>query len=117
MASSPEIMDGFEWSSESQLSEIVRLVELAKVSSAFGSLMYDLLVSRPDIAAAVGAFAVGVVSRMVTDTGIEHGGAVQVITRYLQDVRACSSKDAHVCLSLERIQMDAHSSRDSVGVG
>ena len=117
VASSPEITNGLEWSSESQLSEIVRLAEIARVASAFESLMYDLLVSRPDIAAAVGAFAVGVVSRMVIDTGIEHGGAVQVITRYLQDVRACSSRDAHVCLSLERIHMHAHSSRDSVGVG
>ena len=95
----------------------VQLARSASVASAFGGLMYEILISRPEIAAAVGAFAVGVVSHMVIDTGIEHGGAVQVITRYLQDVRACSSRDAHVCLSLERIQMHAHSSRYSVGVG
>ncbi|MCO5572184.1 hypothetical protein L7F22_025935 [Adiantum nelumboides] len=39
---------------------------------------------RPDLAYAVGAFAVGVVSRAMTDTGIVHSGALQVVTRYLQ---------------------------------
>ena len=53
----------------------------------------------------------------MTDTGIQHGGAMQVITGYLQDVRACSSRDTHVWLSLERIQMHAYSLRESVGVG
>ena len=52
------------------------LAEIARVSLAFGSLMYDLLVSRPDIAAAVGAFAVGVVSYSMTDASIEHGGGM-----------------------------------------
>ena len=66
-----------------ELADMVRLAEIAHVSSAFGSLMYDLLVSRPDIAAAVGAFAVGVVSRTMIDIGIEHMGALQVVTRYL----------------------------------
>ncbi|MCO5564375.1 hypothetical protein L7F22_018035 [Adiantum nelumboides] len=45
-----------------------RLVHIVYVLSAFGSLMSDLLVSRPDLAYAVGAFAVEV----VTDTGIMH---------------------------------------------
>ena len=40
------------------------MAEIVQVSSAFGSLMSDLLVSRPDLAYAVGAFAVGVVSRL-----------------------------------------------------
>ena len=44
-----------------------RLAQIVQVSSAFGSLMSDLLVSRPDLAYAVGAFAVGVVSRLVAD--------------------------------------------------
>ena len=63
--------------------------------------MYDLLVLRPNIAVVVGAFTVGFFSHMVIDTGIQHGGAMQVITIYLQDVCACSSKDTHVWLSLE----------------
>ncbi|MCO5591111.1 hypothetical protein L7F22_045088 [Adiantum nelumboides] len=57
-----------------------RLAHIVHVSSAFGSLMSDLLVSRPDLAYAIGAFAVGVVSRAMTDTGIVHSGAMQVIT-------------------------------------
>ncbi|MCO5580600.1 hypothetical protein L7F22_034470 [Adiantum nelumboides] len=61
-----------------------KLAHIVHVLSAFGSLMSDLLVSRPDLAYAIGAFAVGVVSRAMTDTGIMHSGALQVITRYLQ---------------------------------
>ncbi|MCO5612539.1 hypothetical protein L7F22_066807 [Adiantum nelumboides] len=61
-----------------------RLAHIVHVSSAFGSLMCDLLVSRPDLAYAVDAFAVGVVSHAMTDTGIVHSGALQVVTRYLQ---------------------------------
>ena len=49
-----------------------RLDEIVQVSSAFWSLMSDLLVSRPDLAYAVGAFAVGVVSRSVADISIVH---------------------------------------------
>ena len=113
----PEVEDCREWILESDLTEVVSLAEIATVASAFGILMCDLLVSRPDLAAAVGAFAVGVVSRLVTDIGIEHGGAMQVITGYLQDVRACSSRDTHVWLLLERIQMHAYSLTESVGIG
>ena len=36
----------------------------------------DLMVSRRDLAYAVGAFAMGVVSRAMTDTGIVHCGAL-----------------------------------------
>ena len=54
--------------------------------SAFGGLMYAMLILRPNIAAAVGAFAVGVVSLSVTDAGITHGGVMHVLHTYLQDV-------------------------------
>ncbi|MCO5564550.1 hypothetical protein L7F22_018214 [Adiantum nelumboides] len=54
-----------------------RLAHIVHVSSAFGSLMSDLLVLRPALAYAVGAFAVGVVSHAMTDTGIVHSGALQ----------------------------------------
>ena len=60
--------------------DMVTLAEIAHVSLAFGSLMYDLLVTRPELAGAMGAFAVGLVSREVTDIGIEHMGALQVVT-------------------------------------
>ena len=44
-----------------------RLAEIVQVSSAFGSLMHDLLSSRLDLAYAVGAFAVGVALVAVCD--------------------------------------------------
>ncbi|MCO5561440.1 hypothetical protein L7F22_015061 [Adiantum nelumboides] len=53
-----------------------RLAHIVNVLLAFGSLISDLLVSRP--------FAMGVVSRAMTDAGIVHSGALQVVTRYLQ---------------------------------
>ena len=56
VASSPEIIDCLEWSFESDLTGLVRLGEIARVASAFGSLMYDLLVSRPKIAACSGSY-------------------------------------------------------------
>ena len=48
-----------------ELANMVRLVEIAYVSSALRSFMYDLFVLRPDLAVVVGAFAVGIVSRAV----------------------------------------------------
>ncbi|MCO5548306.1 hypothetical protein L7F22_001763 [Adiantum nelumboides] len=54
-----------------------RLAHIVHVLSAFTSLMSDLLVSRRDLAYAVGAFAVGVVSHAMTDIGIVHSGALQ----------------------------------------
>ena len=82
-----------------------RLAYVVQASLAsFGSLMSNLLVSRPDLTYAVGAFAVGVVSRSVADTGIVHCGALQVLTRYLHEVHVCSSSGAvHSKWSLERI--------------
>ena len=38
-----------------ELADRVRLVEIAHVSSAFGSLMYDMLVSRPKLALCSGS--------------------------------------------------------------
>ena len=61
------------------------------VLSAFGSLMSNLLVSRPDLAYAIGAFAIGVVSHSVADTGIVYCGALKVLTRYLHEVHVRSS--------------------------
>ena len=80
--------------------------------------MSDLLVSRPDLAYAVGAFAVGVVSHSVADTGIVHCGALQVLTRYLHEVHVYSSSGAaHSEWSLECIQVHAHTWSGPVGVG
>ena len=92
MASSPEITDCLESSSESYLTGLVRLAKIARVASAFGSFMYDILELRLEVAFAIGAFAVGVVSRAVADTSIEHGRATQVIVSYLQE---CMSSSGH----------------------
>ena len=80
--------------------------------------MHDLLTLRPDLAYAVGAFAVGVVSRaVVADTGIVHCGALQVLTTYLHEVHVRSSSVVHSEWSLERIQVHARTWSEPVGVG
>ena len=48
-------------------------------SSAVGSLMYAMICTRPDI-----AYAVGAVSRFLTNPGKEHWTAVKWILRYLR---------------------------------
>ena len=96
-----------------------RLAHIVHVSSAFGSLMSDLLVSRPDLAYTVGAFAVGVVSHVMTDTGIVHYGAMQVVTRYLHQECHCdpSSSGVHVAFMLVQLQMYSHIWSELVGIG
>ena len=58
--------------------------EMAKVpySSAVGSLMYAMICIRPDI-----AFAMGVVSRYMSNPGKKHWEAVKGIMRYLNGTR------------------------------
>ncbi|MCO5589432.1 hypothetical protein L7F22_043399 [Adiantum nelumboides] len=57
----------------------VELARSASIASAFGDLMYGMLISRPDIAIVVGAFAVGLINRLMIDHGIRHGGVLQVL--------------------------------------
>ena len=64
----------------------VQLASTAIVASAFGGLMYKMLISRPELAAAVIAFAVSLVSCSETDTSIVHQGGLQVLSRHLQEV-------------------------------
>ena len=61
------------------------------MASAFGGLMYEMLISRSDIAVEVGAFAIRVFNLSVIDVGIAHGGVMQVLCTYLQDVYGTSS--------------------------
>ena len=60
----------------------VEKVKMAKVpySSAVGSLMYAMICTRPYI-----AYAVGVVSRYMSNLGKKHWEAVTSIMRYLND--------------------------------
>ena len=51
-------------------------------ASTVGSLMYDMLCTRPDI-----CFAVGMVSKYQSDPGEEHWTVVKHIFKYLQRTR------------------------------
>ena len=53
------------------MADTVRLARIAHILSAFGSLMYDMLLSRTHLAAVVGAFAAGLVTYVMADMGIE----------------------------------------------
>ena len=55
-------------------------------ASAVGSLMYAMIATRPDI-----AFAVGVVSRYMSNPGKKHWEAVKGIMRYLKATK-------HMCI-------------------
>ena len=51
-------------------------------ASAVGSLMYDMLCTRPDI-----CYAVGIVSRYQSNPGLDHWIAVKQILKYLRRTR------------------------------
>ncbi|KAA0040367.1 gag/pol protein [Cucumis melo var. makuwa] len=51
-------------------------------ASAVGSLMYDMLYTRPDI-----CYAVGIVSRYLFNPGLDHWTAVKIILKYLRRTR------------------------------
>ena len=62
------------------------------------------------------SFAVGVVSHAMTDIGIVHCGALQVLTRCLHEVHVRSSSVAHSEWSLERIQVHACTWSETMGI-
>ena len=64
----------------------VQLAGTTTVASTFGGLIYKILISRPELAAAITAFAVSLVSNLVTDIGTMHQGGFQVLFRYLREV-------------------------------
>ena len=67
----------------------VQLAGASIVASAFGGLIYKILILRPELTATITVFAVSLVSCLVTDTGTLHQGDLQVLYRYLQEV--CSN--------------------------
>ncbi|MCO5599639.1 hypothetical protein L7F22_053745 [Adiantum nelumboides] len=83
-------------------------VELARSTSialAFGGLMCEMLILRPDIAAAVGAFAAGLISGSVIDHGIRHGGVLQK-----QMVHAKAARDIPIkCIKSVLSKIGLHS--------
>ena len=58
---------------------------LVLYASAVGSLMYDMVCTRPDI-----AHAMGVVSRYMVNPRKEHWGAVKWLLRYLRGISSTS---------------------------
>ncbi|KAH7421878.1 hypothetical protein KP509_13G079400 [Ceratopteris richardii] len=96
------------------MADMLRLARIAHVSSAFGSLMYELLCSRPDIAVAIGAFALGVVSRSMIDICIERVGALQELHQFLHQSYVSSTL---VDMSLEQFEVHGYTLFEEVGVG
>ena len=81
--------------------------EMSKVpySSAVGSLMYAMVCTRPDI-----AFAVGAVSRFLSNPGNEHWNAVKWILRYLKGTAKCC-----LCFGKGNLMLTGYSDADMAG--
>ncbi|MCO5579015.1 hypothetical protein L7F22_032866 [Adiantum nelumboides] len=103
----------------------VELASSTSIASAFGGLMYEILISRPDIIAEVVAFVAGLINCSVIDHGIRHGEVLQVLDINLQECMSSSRQCAElgassvwlpqwdICLSVEP---DALAHRESVGI-
>ena len=80
---------------------------MAKVpySSAVGSLMYAMICTRPDI-----AYAVGVVSRYMSNPGKKHWEAVKGIMRYLK-----GTKGMRICFGSKEACVDGYRDADYAG--
>ena len=82
-------------------------VEMAKVpySSAVGSLMYAMICMRPDI-----AYAMGVVSRYMSNPGKKHWEAMKGIMHYLN-----GTKGMRICFGSKEAYVDGYTDADYVG--
>ncbi|PKA59681.1 Retrovirus-related Pol polyprotein from transposon TNT 1-94 [Apostasia shenzhenica] len=80
---------------------------MAKVlyASAVGSLMYVMVSTRPDI-----SFVVGVVSRFMTNPGLEHWEAVKWLLRYL---KGTASKT--LCYKRDKVILEGYVDADHGG--
>lgn len=74
-------------------------------SSAVGSLMYAMIATRPDI-----AFAVGVVSRYMSNPGRKHWETVKGILRYLK-----ATKDMRLCYGSQELCVKGYTDSDYAG--
>ena len=81
--------------------------EMAKVPylSLVGSLMYAMICTRPDI-----AYAVGVVSRYMSNPGKKHWEAVKGIMRYLK-----GTKGMRICFGSKEACVDGYTDADYAG--
>ena len=80
---------------------------MAKVlyCSAVGSLMYAMICTRPDI-----AYAVGVVSRYMSNPGKKHWEAVKGIMRYLNGTRKMC-----ICFGSKGSDVEGYTDADYAG--
>ena len=74
-------------------------------ASAVGSLMYAMVCTRPDI-----AYAVGVVSRFLSNPGREHWNAVKWIMRYLR-----GTSSLKLCFGSEKPVLVGYTDADMAG--
>ena len=74
-------------------------------ASAVGSLMYAMIATRPDI-----AFAVGVVSRYMSNPGKKHWEAVKGIMRYLK-----ATKSLRICYESQDLSVRGYTDSDYAG--
>lgn len=81
--------------------------EMDKVpyASAVGSLMYAMIATHPDI-----AFAVGVVSRYMSNPGKKHWEAVKGILRYLKE-----TKHMCICYGSQELSVKGYTDSDYAG--
>ena len=81
--------------------------EMEKIpyASAVGSLMYAMIATRPDI-----AFAVGVVSRYMSNPGKKHWEAVKGILRYLK-----ATKNMRICYGSQELTVKGFTDSDYAG--
>jgi len=80
-------------------------MERVPYASAVGSLMYAMVCTRPDI-----AYAVGVVSRFLSNPGREHWNAVKWIMRYLR-----GTSSLRLCFGNEKPLLVGYTDADMAG--
>lgn len=74
-------------------------------ASTIGSLMYDMVCTRPNI-----AHAVGVVSRYMSNPGKQHWEAVKWILRYLK-----GSSNTSLCFTRANLKLHGYVDADLAG--
>jgi hypothetical protein len=81
--------------------------EMEKIpyASAVGSLMYAMIATRPDI-----AFAVGVVSRYMSNPGKKHWQAVKGVLRYLK-----ATRNMRICYGSQELSVKGYTDSDYAG--
>ena len=64
----------------------VQLARAAAIASAFGGLMYKMLILRPQSVATIDVFVVSLINHLVVDASRVHQKDIQVLCRFARDV-------------------------------